>query len=64
MAAAYKIDGELVTERETLKDALQRMWDSENTYLLEIKVAPKGNVFPMVPSGAAVDEILYGDERK
>jgi len=62
LAASYGIDGELVSERDTLKEALNRMWNSEGAYVLEIKVANKGNVFPMMPSGAAVDEIVFGDE--
>ncbi len=64
LAKSYKIDGELVTSREQLQGALERMYQSQGAYLLEIKVANKGNVFPMVPAGAAVNEILFGDEKQ
>jgi len=64
LAASYKIEGETVTSRDTLKDAIERMWNSKGAYILEIKVAAKGNVFPMVPAGASVSEVLYGDEHK
>ncbi len=64
LAAAYKIKGEHVYDSGELKQAIQRMWDAEEAYILEVSVAPKGNVFPMIPTGAAVNEILYGDEDK
>ncbi|MDA3893268.1 MAG: biosynthetic-type acetolactate synthase large subunit [Salinivirgaceae bacterium] len=64
LAASYKIEGETVLDRSTLKDAIERMYNSEGAYILEIKVTAKGNVFPMVPAGASVSDILYGDENK
>jgi len=64
LAAAYKIEGELVKDRETLKDAISRMYKSNGAYILEIKVEAKGNVFPMIATGKAVNEILYGDEKQ
>ncbi len=64
LAASYKIKGETVNDRSTLKDAMERMWRSEGAYILEIKVAAKGNVFPMVPAGASVSDVIYGDEHK
>lgn len=63
LANAYKIKAEQVTTREELKAALTRMYESNEAYLLEIKVANKGNVFPMVPPGKAVNEVLFGDEQ-
>jgi acetolactate synthase I/II/III large subunit len=62
LADSYGIKGEKVESRESLQDAMQRMWDSEQPYLLEIMVETKGNVFPMIPAGCAVDEVVFGDE--
>ncbi len=64
LASAYKIKGEVIKDRSDLKDAIKRLYESEEAYLLEIKVAAKGNVFPMVASGKAVDELIYGDEKQ
>lgn len=64
LAASYKIEGETVTNRSDLHEAMERMYKSEGAYILEIKVAAKGNVFPMVPAGASVSDVLYGDEHK
>ena len=62
LASAYGIKGEGVSKREDLVGALQRMWDSDKPYLLEIHVENKGNVFPMMPAGAPVDKMVCGDE--
>lgn len=58
VAKAYGIPGQRVEQRENLKDALQAMFDHDGPYLLDIVVEKEDNVFPMIPSGAAVDEIL------
>jgi acetolactate synthase I/II/III large subunit len=57
LAKAYNIDGQRVSEREKLKDALKEMLDSKNSYLLEVMVGKENNVFPMVPQGCSVAEI-------
>lgn len=62
LASSYGISGEMIKERTDLKAAIQRMLDHQGPYLLEIKVINKGNVFPMIPQGAAVNEVLFGDE--
>jgi acetolactate synthase I/II/III large subunit len=46
-----------VTERDQLDEAVKTMAESEGPFLLEVVVETEGNVFPMVPTGAAVDEI-------
>ncbi len=63
LASAYGIAGETVKDRTDLKAAIDRMLETDGPYLLEVKVINKGNVFPMIPQGAAVNEVLYGDEK-
>jgi acetolactate synthase-1/2/3 large subunit len=58
VADAYGIPGQLVKEREKLGDALQTMLDAKGPYLLEIMVEKEDNIFPMVPAGASVSDIL------
>jgi len=58
VADAYGIPGQLVNKRENLENALQTMLDAKGPYLLEIMVEKEDNVFPMVPSGASVSDIL------
>lgn len=57
LAAAYKINGNKVTERDKLKSAIDTMLDHKGSYLLEIMVGKENNVFPMVPQGCSVSEI-------
>jgi acetolactate synthase-1/2/3 large subunit len=54
---AYGIEGNKVTDRENLQEAIQTMLDHEGPYLLEIVVEKEDNVFPMVPAGDSVANI-------
>jgi acetolactate synthase I/II/III large subunit len=58
IAKAYKINGQKVTERKNLNAALKEMLDSKEAYFLEVVVETEENVFPMVPTGASVSEII------
>ncbi|MDT0651494.1 biosynthetic-type acetolactate synthase large subunit [Autumnicola edwardsiae] len=58
IAKGYHIKANQVTERSQLKDAIQEMMESKDAYFLEVKVEQEENVFPMIPTGAAVSEIL------
>ncbi len=58
IAQAYDIKANKVTEREHLQSALKEMLDSKTSYFLEVVVSKEGNVFPMVPAGAGVSEVM------
>jgi acetolactate synthase I/II/III large subunit len=53
----FGIAAEKVTERSELSDALDRMLESKEAYLVEVLVEKEENVFPMVPSGASCAEM-------
>jgi acetolactate synthase-1/2/3 large subunit len=57
MAEACFIDAEKVTDRKDLDKALNRTLQSKKPYLLEVVVEKETNVFPMIPTGASVDEV-------
>jgi len=57
IAEGYHIEAKRVTERKDLKATIQEMIASDKPYFLEVKVEKEDNVFPMIPSGAAVSEI-------
>jgi acetolactate synthase-1/2/3 large subunit len=57
LAEAYGIRGRRVAEREELSAAVDEMLAHRGAYLLDIAVQPEGNVFPMVPAGASLEEI-------
>ncbi|MEN0053248.1 MAG: biosynthetic-type acetolactate synthase large subunit [Mucilaginibacter sp.] len=57
LAAAYRIEGKWVSDREELPAALSEMMNSKGPYLLEVLVTKENNVFPMVPQGYSLSEI-------
>ena len=61
IAKAYKIDGRDVSERSELDAAIADMLKDDKPYLLVVDVEMKGMVYPMMPAGAAVDNILLGE---
>ena len=57
IASSYNIESEKVTERKDLESVIEKMINSESSFVLEVKVEKEDNVFPMVPSGASVSDI-------
>ena len=57
IAKGYFIESALVQERENLDAEIEKMVRHQGPYLLEVRVEKEDNVFPMVPSGAAVSDI-------
>jgi acetolactate synthase-1/2/3 large subunit len=62
VAKGYYIDGQRISERSELKTALKTMIDHNGSYLLEVMVGKENNVFPMVPQGRGVSEIVLSKE--
>ncbi|HCY40536.1 MAG TPA: biosynthetic-type acetolactate synthase large subunit [Prolixibacteraceae bacterium] len=58
IAKAYGLASQKVTSRDQLEDAVQAMIDHQGPYVLEVVVEKEDNVFPMVPTGASVSDIL------
>jgi acetolactate synthase-1/2/3 large subunit len=62
VAKGYNIDGQQISKRNELKGALQQMLNHPSSYLLEVAVVHEDNVFPMVPQGKGVAEIVLTKE--
>jgi acetolactate synthase I/II/III large subunit len=62
VAAAYGIAGKHVAKREDLKASLKAMLDHPSSFLLEVAVIHEDNVFPMVPQGKGVAEIVLSKD--
>lgn len=58
IARANEVGYELVEKREDLDGAIARMLESPGAFLLEVRVEKEDDVFPMVPAGAAVSDIM------
>jgi acetolactate synthase-1/2/3 large subunit len=62
VAKGFGIAGRSISKREDLKNALKEMIDHEDSFLLEVMVGKENNVFPMVPQGRGVAEIVLSRE--
>ena len=58
VAEGFGIKGKKVIERPELDAAVQEMLDFNGPYLLEVSIEKEDNVFPMVPTGASVSEVI------
>ena len=59
IAAAYGIPYILVTDRNELKDAVNKMLDTKGAFLLEAAVMDEENVMPMIKPGNPVDKMIF-----
>ncbi|MHC8947398.1 biosynthetic-type acetolactate synthase large subunit [Sphingobacterium hungaricum] len=57
VAKGYYLEGQRISERANLRNALKTMLDHDGGYLLEVMVGKENNVFPMVCQGTSVSEI-------
>ncbi len=62
VAKGFGIPGQSISERKDLKAALKTMLQTNGSFLLEVMVGKENNVFPMVPQGRGVAEIVLSSE--
>ncbi|MDR1884574.1 MAG: biosynthetic-type acetolactate synthase large subunit [Prevotella sp.] len=62
IAEAYNIPAKKVETREELDRAIAGMLNCKGSCLLDVQVEPKGMVYPMIPAGTCVTNILLGNE--
>jgi acetolactate synthase-1/2/3 large subunit len=60
IAKAYGIDGLRVDQCEEVPSALRTMLDTDGPFILDVRIEREENVFPMVPAGAAINEMIGG----
>ncbi len=58
IAKAYGLASQKVTSRDQLEGAVQAMLDHKGPFVLEVVVEKEDNVFPMIPTGASISDIL------
>ncbi|MDR1675010.1 MAG: biosynthetic-type acetolactate synthase large subunit [Tannerella sp.] len=59
VAKAYRLGARRVERREELNDAIREMLDCDGPYMLVAEVEPCGMVYPMVPAGATLTNMIY-----
>lgn len=62
LAEAYRIPGRRVLDRKDLDCAIEEMLNAKGAFLLEVCVEKKGMVYPMIPAGSCISNILLGNE--
>jgi acetolactate synthase-1/2/3 large subunit len=62
VAKGYRINGKSVNNRKDLRPVLEEMLHSKGAFLLEVMVGKENNVFPMVPQGRGVAEVILCKE--
>jgi acetolactate synthase I/II/III large subunit len=60
LAAAYGFKGRTIDKPSELAPALEAAVKEPGPYLLNVKVTPFECVYPMVPAGAAINEMVLG----
>ena len=62
LAEAYGMTGLRVTEPDKVDDTIKTMVNTDGPVIVDVCVDQKENCFPMIPSGAAHNEMLLGPE--
>ncbi|HTP85485.1 MAG TPA: biosynthetic-type acetolactate synthase large subunit [Bryobacteraceae bacterium] len=60
LAGAYGFKGRTVESPGELRSALEAAVKDPGPYLLNVRVSSYENVYPMVPAGAAINEMVFG----
>lgn len=58
LAGAYGFKGRTIERPEDLRGALEEAVKDPGPYLLNVRVSPNENVYPMVPAGGAINEMV------
>jgi acetolactate synthase-1/2/3 large subunit len=63
IANAYGIEGVKVNCPEDVMPALEASLDCDGPFVMDFRIEREENVFPMVPAGAAINEMIGGHPR-
>jgi acetolactate synthase-1/2/3 large subunit len=63
IANAYGIDGIKVESADEVMPALKDALDCDGPFVMDFRIEREENVFPMVPAGAAINEMIGGHPR-
>ncbi len=58
IADGFGVPGKTINHSSELEEGVKEMLEAKGPYLLHVMVEKEDNVFPMVPSGASVSEII------
>ena len=64
VAEAYGISGLRVKHKEEVVPAIERAMEHQGPFIIDFLIEPEENVYPMVPPGAALAEVLEAPKEK
>jgi acetolactate synthase-1/2/3 large subunit len=64
IAEAYGLPGIRVTNKIGVEPAIEKAMEHDGPFLIDFRVEPEENVFPMVPPGGALAELVLKPERE
>jgi acetolactate synthase-1/2/3 large subunit len=59
LADAYGVDGVRVSSMEEFSNVVRKAMNSDVTTVIDVPISPEENVFPMVPSGRSLKEMIW-----
>jgi len=62
LGKAYRIDSYRVEKNDLLDDLLEKTFKTDKPVLIDAVVVKEENIFPMIPSGKSVDEMILSKE--
>jgi len=60
LAESYGAVGIRVTKKYEVRPALEKAIQTNNTVFIDFRIEPEENVYPMVPAGKAINEMIEG----
>ncbi|MCM8797313.1 MAG: biosynthetic-type acetolactate synthase large subunit [Candidatus Omnitrophica bacterium] len=60
LAESFGAVGMLVTKKEEVRPAIDKALEIDNTVFIDFRIEPEENVFPMVPAGEAINQMING----
>ena len=64
IAEAYGIPALNITDKKAVRAGIDRAIDATGPFILNFVISPDENVYPMVPPGAALDEIIEAPKKE
>jgi acetolactate synthase-1/2/3 large subunit len=57
VAKAYGAEGFLVTHKDEVRPVIEKALSVNGPVVIDFKVDPEENVFPMIPAGQAISQV-------
>lgn len=64
LKALYGVPGRRIAKRSEVESAIEEMISTKGPYVLDVIIPREEDVFPMIPSGATIADMMLGDRPK